>query len=827
MHTVQFHPLKSLVKTQDPIATMPVFKVRPEQPDLPWRSSSVPPMHLHSPQASHVRSPATHLPHTGEQCTPTKPRKLKTFAPWSRLPQHIRRRILAHTLVPDGPGTPITIGLPEHHAHLNTTAVPIFLALGSWGAYLDAASIFYQRVHLNLSLFPDSAMAFLTSPATLRPRCLVAMVELRFTIEDHLLLFDTGYTVARSRGKLVKMNIPTVLRSMKTHGRLGEVRLLLPRMLPEDSGSGTKSVVPEYYFPMAYIRLAGWVSGSGSGSDDTPESSKTSVLSRHARPAGLVVAPVFLVCRAFQSGLLPLLENGAFGKTKLGVIQEYSNSTAPVYIDGSTVLQSWLGATLVDILDSSPTDPQTWADPFPLTGGDPGEPMANPADEAQELSGDEEIVPSRNTGHKLVSSPIKYPTPTSGSSDADSSSSEEVVINFDALRDESRTEEGVSQGEPELSDGDTSSDDSSSSEDMLHGSDNLGMTPRVNEDSGAAGPWDESSPTSDSPDSLSPIPAVHLEHARAGLITTLTAAIESEDTMEVIARATADRQLTTYKASEGPCRHDDATSDCLASRCMDEESSGSSDEDDETPTCKVPPAITRPSAIDPNETMSGPFPTGHNTCSTGDNASVRDGDSDGSSSAAVVKDEHGDEMAEDAMDLNVDGGLAPTDCAVVGIVTPSAVPERRSREVEMVSRADSIDLGLDSDHESCGSVDSNTSELVAATEPTDDANAKGQVGTKPDNTNMAQIRTPTTPARLTSGFNVLTPQSTRSKPSVKSKGTQTKRAPYMAKVKAKAASASNDGVSKKRKAPHAASDGPARSSKASRRKRARALKGNS
>lgn len=229
-------------------ANMPIFKARQEQPlDIASGSSSIPPSQLYSTEVSHTLSPTRCLSSLVEHYTPTKSSKPKADAfAWSRLPQHIRRDILAHALLPDGPDTPMIIGLPEHRAHLNTTALPIFLAMGSWEAYVNAASIFYQHVHLHLALFQESTGVFLTSPSTLRPRSLVVRMQLHFTIRKYMILFDMGYTISGSMGKLIKMNIPTALRSLRTHGRLEDVHLVIlkgPQAVTEDWG---ESAVPGY-----------------------------------------------------------------------------------------------------------------------------------------------------------------------------------------------------------------------------------------------------------------------------------------------------------------------------------------------------------------------------------------------------------------------------------------------------------------------------------------------------------------------------------------------------------------------------------------------------
>lgn len=838
------------------LATMPVFKVHQEQPGLPSRSSSVPPMHLHSPNTAHTLPPAACLPSLAEQCTPKKPSKPTVFA-WVRLPQHIQQGILVHALLPDGPDTPIFIGLPRHRAHLNTTAVPIFLALGSWEAYANAASVFYQHIQLDLSLFPAPAMIFLTSPATLRPRSLVTGVQLHFTIKEHLPLFDTGYTVSQSMGKLIKMNIPTALRGMKTHGRLSEVELLILGGSQVDLKRGGGNTAPAYYLPMARLQLAGW----------TPV----------AEPAEVVVAPAFLACRAFQSGLLPLLEDGAFEDTRLALqhvgdatdadIIEDENSTAAHQIDRNAFVQHWLGATVLELLDTSLPD-QIWADPFPVTekcGGDADEMMVDLA----WPSGPETVVQSPEIRHELVSSPIKYPT-SSSSSDTDSSR-DEVLINFGALRDGSLQEENpeLDDDNDKSSEEDTSSEDSSSSEEAvceLHKS--FGVTrlehrptDRPEQGNGLASSKEEGSPppppssssddsddsdVSDVSDESSPSSAaMHLEIARTELITNLTSAVGSDDTMEAIARASADRQLTSYATTEGPCKHGrDTVPGCPSCGALSEDSSESTSDDEDiprTPLRRVPPANSNASFTDLGKATSGPL--------HGDDEADSDTDTDteSSSSSGDPVDEHANEVspadlshieevfgarAKDDPVLDVCGGSIPTNCILTSMVSGSERAQGQPDKGKRAVTVEPVGLGLDNNNETRPWRGDQSSKSVA-TDATD--KTKTQAGTKSGKTSSPQTTTtPTTPAHHASDSKPLTPVSARSKGPVKSKGTQTKGLPNMpARVshpqaeRARAAvAANNNRVSRKRKAlpPAAANDETARSSKANRRKRARAFK---
>lgn len=816
-------------------------------------------MHLHSPNTAHTLPPAARLPSLAEQCTPKKPSEPNVFA-WVRLPQHIQQGILVHALLPDGPDTPIVIGLPRHRAHLKTTAVPIFLALGSWEAYANAASAFYEHIQLDLSLFPAPAMTFLTSPATLRPRSLVAGVQLHFTIKEHLPLFDTGYTVSQSMGKLIKMNIPTALRGMKTHGRLSELELLILGGSQVDLKRGVGSAAPAYYLPMARLQLAGW----------TPA----------AEPAEVVIAPAFLACRAFQSGLLPLLEDGVFEKTRLALqcvcgaadadMVDDENSTAAHQVERHAFVQQWLGATVLDLLDNSLPD-QTWADPFPFIekcGRDDDELMVD----LTWPSGPETVVQSPEIRHELVSSPIKYPT-SSSSSDTDSSC-DEVLINLGALRD------GSLQGEnPELDDDDdksseddTSSEDSSPSEEAvreLHKS--FGVTRlehRPTDRSGQAnglasskeggGPppppssssddSDDSdgSGVSDASDESSPSPAaMHLEIARTELITNLTSALGSDDTLEAIARATADRQLTSYVTTEGPCKHGHNTvPGCPSCVAISEDSSESSTSDDEdiprTPVRRVPPADSNASLTDLGKATSGPL--------HGDDEADSDTDTDteSSSSSGDPVDDNANEvspadlshieevfgaLAKDDPILDVCGGSMPTNCILTGIASASERVQGQADKSKRAVTVEPVGLDLDNNNETRPWRGGQSSKSVAidATDKTET-----QAGTKSGKTSSPQTTTiPTTPAHHVSNSEPLTPVSARSKGPVKSKGTQTKGLPNMpARIshpqaeRARAAvAANNNRVSRKRKAPPAvATDEAARSSKANRRKRARAFK---
>ncbi|KUI61562.1 hypothetical protein VP1G_08722 [Cytospora mali] len=778
---------------------MPIFKVRPEQPALPLRSSSVPPMHLHSPHTTHDLPLETVLPSVEENSTPTESKQSNAFA-WSHLPKHIQQHILVHALIPDGPDTPIVIGLSEHRAHLNTTAVPIFLALGTWEAYINAASVFYQHIHVNLSLFSDTAMAFLTSLITIRPRSLVVKIQLHFTIKDNLVLFDTGYTVSQTRGKLIKTNIPTALRSMRTHGRLREVEFVILARLSAGSKNGRDGAVPGYYFPMAKIQLASLTIPVVEESGDLGGPSKSST-SEHA--AQVIVAPAFLACRAFQSGLLPLLEDGGFEKTKLSLktvgdtdadTAVDDTSTATHLVDGEAFVQYWLGATVLELLDSSPAD-HTWADPFPLIGE--SDEIMTDLVEAETLPGDSEVAASLEIRHGLDSSPIKYPSSTSSS---DTASSMEVVIDMDTLGHDSRREERAS------------SEDSNASEEVVHdlhkkfGVTSSGSTERNYYEplDGLGSHEDESSSTSDDSDAVSPSPAAHLAIAREDLITTLTAAVESDNTMEAIAKVNQERELNSYRPPKKLCRHDHTFLHRSSCRCRTGDRSGLSyedEEDPETPTRKVSPAVIRTGLTD----LDGMMMSG--ALRAGDKGTDSEADTDSLRSAGASEDDRGHEVPPVDLSLLEDVFSARAeDVTILGVPTDMISSfektERRSKESEVPGGAESVDLSMGDDDKTHSSVSGQTSKMD-----------------KPD----TQVGT---------SSNSLTPLPDQAKHLAVSRGTQTKSLPnktnigtsHMPTGKAKTAlSETNNRVSSKRKTPPT-SHGSGRSPKASRRKRARASK---
>lgn len=292
--------------------------------------------------------------------------------PWTRLPLHIQQRILSFAVLPDGPGTPLIVGDRHHSAHLRTVAVPMLLALGSWSGYFNAVRDLYRDVHVDLSVHRRSSLNFLTSYRALRPRGMVVKLRMIVNVKKSLPLFDTGHTIRQSKGKLIKMNIPTALRCMKLHGRLSEVEFLV------DSLGDTAEVekgVPENYLPMAEIQLVG---RSILHVLDDKVASSSAGLRPDIGEAETVIAPAFLACRAWQSGFLPLFEDGTFQKgVSLGLILNGHQSDPKgsagedsgdsiFRVDGASLMRYWLGGTIVELLDET-AQPSSWIDPFTLS----------------------------------------------------------------------------------------------------------------------------------------------------------------------------------------------------------------------------------------------------------------------------------------------------------------------------------------------------------------------------------------------------------------------------------------------------------------------------
>ncbi|KAK7736696.1 hypothetical protein SLS53_006905 [Cytospora paraplurivora] len=662
-----------------------------------------------------------------------------------------------------------------------------------------------------------------------------------------MLLFDTGYTVSESRGKLIQMNIPTALRSMKTHGRLGKVELLVPTGLPAGPRNGLNATIPGFYSPMARIQLASWASVASS--DECLKSQE------HYMRAEVVVAPAFLACRAFQSGLLPLLMDGVFDKkTKLGLLSEddaaegdlaaNDNSVATNPIDVDALVQYWLGATVVQLFDVSHVDCD-WVDPFSFVvqiGEGTDEPI--PA-ENEALPAGGETTQSREAEYELVSSPVKYISSDQDSDDdissEDSSSGEEdaraLHDTSDALRGGSQPEQLADQGKPELSDDDTSSELSSTDEETfraLHKG--FGVTPPNNtqvrdeprDDSPSPATEDESSSTSDDDsDAVLPSPGKHLEAARTDLITTLTAVVSSEDTMEALAKANADRQLNSfaYGNPKRPCKHIGTAPACSACRSRSVGGSGFPVEDD-LPPCTPSPKV-------PDDKASWPLIAGGSTGIPGEGGVDSHADTHTLSSKesenelpwsdlSILEDVFG-ARAGDATIPDVGNGLMQMNCGLLNMVSDEGKLKQPWYAQEEVGAAESANLDMDVDDEAGHGVGDQANENVAAKSTV--ATGKSSAGTMSQATSNPQETTPRTPAYYASAASAPTPVSGKLKRSVKSKGTQTKRLPKEPPKDSRSAfAATNNRVSKKRKAPATTAVDPFRLSRAARRKRARATK---
>lgn len=291
--------------------------------------------------------------------------------PWTRLPEYIQQRILSYALLPDGRDTPLIIGKPDHSTHLREFAVPVLLALGSWSAYFNGVSVLYHAVHMDLCAHRRSSMNFLTTRRALRPRSMVVNLRITIDIKKSLPLFDTGYTIRQSKGKLIKMNVPTALRCMKVHERLMRVEFLIQSFAATDD----VEQVPEDYLPMAEIEL---VSRSSLSLLDDQTAHSSPRTRPDIKQAVTVIAPAFLACRAWQSGFLPLFEDDTFQRgASLGLLlkrrradqrrTEGKVSGETIFrVDGASLMRYWLGGTIVELLDET-VQPSSWIDPFTLS----------------------------------------------------------------------------------------------------------------------------------------------------------------------------------------------------------------------------------------------------------------------------------------------------------------------------------------------------------------------------------------------------------------------------------------------------------------------------
>lgn len=301
----------------------------------------------------------------------TDPRAPKEF-PWTRLPDHIQQRILSCAILPHGSDTALIIGNPDHSIHLRKVAVPILLALGSWSGYCNAMRILYRNVHVDLCIHRRSSVIFLTSVHALRPRNMVAKLQMVLDIKKSLPLFDTGHTIRQSKGKLIKMNVPTALRCMKVHGRLSGVEFLINSLA---ATAKLEQHVPEDYLPLAEIQL---VNRSVLQMLDDCMASSSFGKRPDLRQAETVIAPAFLACRAWQSGFLPLFEDGTFrkGATLALMPKRDQNDRGRTggegigdtisRVDGASLMRFWLGGTILELLDET-AQPSSWIDPFTLS----------------------------------------------------------------------------------------------------------------------------------------------------------------------------------------------------------------------------------------------------------------------------------------------------------------------------------------------------------------------------------------------------------------------------------------------------------------------------
>lgn len=332
---------------------------------IPERGGSLPPLHFHpSRPLNDVLLPSS----PSAVMNPSAPKRF----PWTHLPGHIQQRILSCAILPDGSDTALIVGNPDHSTYLQKVAVPILLALGSWTGYCDAVCILYRNVQVNLCIHRRSSVTFLTSAHALRPRSMVVKLRMILDIKKSLPLFDTGHTIRQSKGKLIKINVPTALRCMKVHGRLSKVEFLIDSLAAMVE---REQHVPEDYLPMAEIHLVN--RGVLQMWDDCMASSSFGKRPS-TRQAETVIAPAFLACRAWQSGFLPLFEDGTFqnGAT-LALLpnrnqddrnritgEDLGNTISRV--DGANLMRFWLGGTIVELLDET-VHPASWIDPFTLS----------------------------------------------------------------------------------------------------------------------------------------------------------------------------------------------------------------------------------------------------------------------------------------------------------------------------------------------------------------------------------------------------------------------------------------------------------------------------
>ncbi|POS71150.1 hypothetical protein DHEL01_v210458 [Diaporthe helianthi] len=200
---------------------------------------------------------------------------------------------------------------------------------------------------------------------------MVIKLRMVLDIKKSLPLFDSGHTMRQSRGKLIKMNIPTALRCMKVHGRLSEVEFVVEMMVATD---GQEQRMPEDYLPMAEIQLVNRSVLQMLGDDTASSNVAAGTIFKQVET---LIAPAFLACRAWQSGFLPLFEDGTFQKgATLAIMprrhprdqQQAADGVVDTLcrVDGANLLRFWLGGTIVELLDET-ARPSSWVDPFTLS----------------------------------------------------------------------------------------------------------------------------------------------------------------------------------------------------------------------------------------------------------------------------------------------------------------------------------------------------------------------------------------------------------------------------------------------------------------------------
>lgn len=315
------------------LVTMPF---RPRH-SIPARCASLPPLYLECPGP--IPRPAAALS--------TIPEVEDHFS-WTRLPKEIQHGILRNTLaLPDTGGHDAVFVGEQHKAHLLETVVPLFLGLGSWDAYLEAASVLYGHVYIPPTANKNAVLKLLSSPETLRVRNLIEELDMHIRMPYDLTLFNIELSNTQN-------NVHTVLHSMRIHGRLRRVDFFF--YIPDlqtchyDHGSTLEYDVLSLYLPMARLQVAS--RGFSISSRDTPQGAGTAV-SRDVQPGSGIIAPAFLASRAFQSGLLPLLESNVFQSSTLtmrlfSIKDNYDIRNAN--IDGNSVFKYWFGATKVEDL---------------------------------------------------------------------------------------------------------------------------------------------------------------------------------------------------------------------------------------------------------------------------------------------------------------------------------------------------------------------------------------------------------------------------------------------------------------------------------------------